>query len=119
MKESLLQQKSLDFALRIVSLYKFMTEDKHENIISKQVLRSGTSIGANVNESYYAQSKPDFITKLHISLKECAETHYWLKLIVNANYINQDLGESLINDCVELKKILTASINTAKKEIDK
>ena len=78
-------------------------------------MRSGTSIGANINEANYAQSKADFISKLHVSLKETAETEYWLKLLVKSELLTEQQGSSLINDCLEIKKLLIASINTAKK----
>ena len=77
-------------------------------------MRSGTSIGANINEANYAQSKADFISKLHVSLKETAETEYWLKLLVKSELLTEQEGSSLINDCLEIKKLLIASINTAK-----
>ena len=80
----------------------------------KNVLLYGTSIGANINEANYGQSKADFISKLHIALKETAETEYWLRLLTMSEFINEDMGKSLLNDCLEIKRILVASINTAK-----
>ena len=77
-------------------------------------MRSGTSIGANINEANYGQSKADFIAKLHIALKETAETEYWLRLLIMSEYITADMGKSLLEDCLEIKRILIASINTAK-----
>lgn len=115
MKENILIDKSIDFAARIVKLNKFLNEDKKEHIISKQIIRSGTSIGANINESQFGNSKSDFIAKLHISLKETAETEYWLRLLFKSEYIDEKLFNSLLADCLELKKILISSINTAKK----
>ena len=82
--------------------------------LAKQLLRSGTSIGANVSEAERAQSKADFISKMHIALKETAETEYWLKLLIMSEYITEDMGKSLLEDCLEIKRILVASINTAK-----
>ncbi len=82
--------------------------------MSKQVFRCGTSIGANINEAYFGQSKPDFISKLGISLKECGETQYWIKLLHISNYISDEEYESIIEDCVALGKMLTASIKAAK-----
>ena len=116
MKENILIDKSIDFAARIVKLNKFLNEDKKEHIISKQIIRSGTTIGANINESQFGNSKSDFIAKLHISLKETAETEYWLRLLFKSEYIDEKLFNSLLADCLELKKILISSINTAKKK---
>ena len=113
-KENPLLDKSLKFAARIVKLHKYLIKDKHESIISKQIIRSATSIGANANEAIYGQSKADFLAKLHISLKETAETEYWLRLIVLSDYITETEGESLIDDCLEIKRILIATLNTAK-----
>ena len=115
MKDNILIDKSIDFASRIVKLCKYLEEDKKEHIISKQIIRSGTSIGANINEAQYGNSKADFISKLHISLKETAETEYWLRLLFKSDYIEEKIFDSLIYDCVELKRILISSINTSKK----
>lgn len=114
MKENILIEKSVIFASRIIKLHKYLIKDKKEHIIAKQIVRSGTSIGANINEANYGQSKADFISKMHIALKETAETEYWIKLLIMSDYVSEDLGESLLNDCLELKRILVASINTAK-----
>lgn len=97
-KENILLEKSLHFAARIIKLNQYLTKEKHENIISKQIIRSGTSIGANANETVYEVSKPDFIAKLQISLKETAETEYWLRLLVLSEYITNEMGNSLIYD---------------------
>ena len=114
MKENILIDKSIAFASRILKLHRFLIKNKRETIISKQIVRSGTSIGANINEANYGQSKADFISKLHIALKETAETEYWLKLLTLSEYITSEMGNSLLQDCMELKRILIASINTAK-----
>ena len=114
MKENALIDKSIAFAARIVKLHRYLIKDKKETVISKQIVRSGTSIGANINEANYGQSKADFISKLHIALKEAAETEYWLKLLMMSEYLTVDMGNSLLNDCLEIKRILIASINTAK-----
>ena len=114
MKENALIDKSIAFAARIVKLHRYLIKDKKETVISKQIVRSGTSIGANINEANYGQSKADFISKLHIALKETAETEYWLKLLIMSEYLTADMGNSLLNDCLEIKRILIASINTAK-----
>ena len=113
-EENQVVQKSKSFAIRIIRLYKYLTEEKKEFILSKQVLRSGTSIGANINEAQYGNSKADFISKLHISLKEAAETEYWLLILRKSNYIDDKTSESLLKDCLEIKRILITSINTAK-----
>ena len=114
MKENLLIDKSIIFAARIIKLHQYLAKTKKETIISKQIVRSGTSIGANINEASYGQSKADFVSKMHLALKEAAETEYWLKLLIMSEYITEDMGKSLLNDCLEIKKILIASINTAK-----
>ena len=113
-QNTLLLDKTLSFAARIVKLNKYLLKEKHETVISKQIVRSGTSIGANLNEAVYGQSKQDFIAKLHIALKETAETEYWLKLLVLSDYLTQNEADSLINDCIEIKKILVSSLKTAK-----
>ena len=113
-RSNILIDKSLHFAARIVKLHKYLLKEKHESVISKQLLRSGTSIGANANEAIYGISKADFISKLHISLKETAESEYWLRLLVLSEYISESESNSLINDCLEIKRILIASLNTAK-----
>jgi four helix bundle protein len=116
MKDNVLLDKSLLFASRIVKLYQYLSKEKRESVISKQVIRSGTSIGANANEAVYAVSKADFIAKLQISLKETAETEYWLRLLVLSDYLTEQEGSSLIADCVEIKRILISTLNTAKKQ---
>lgn len=114
MKENLLVDKSIAFASRIIKLHRYLIKTKKETIISKQIVRSGTSIGANINEANYGQSKADFISKMHIALKETAETEYWLKLLTMSEYITEDIGQSFLSDCSEIKRMLIASINTAK-----
>ena len=116
MSSNVLLEKSLFFAARIVKLNKYLVKEKHEVIISKQIIRSGTSIGANANEAIYGISKADFIAKLQISLKETAETEYWLRLLVLSEYITEAEGDSLISDCLEIKRILISSLNTAKQK---
>ena len=110
-----LEEKSLKFAIRIVNLYKYLIDEKKEFVMSKQVLRSGTSIGANIAEAQYAQSKADFLTKMHISLKEASETKFWLKLLYSTSYIN-DSHTSIMNDCDELLKNLTSTCKTTKQQ---
>lgn len=117
-QDSILLDKSLHFAARIVKLHRYLTKEKHESIISKQIIRSATSIGANANEAIYGSSKADFLAKLHISLKETAETEYWLRLLMLSEYLAETEGQSLLRDCLEIKRILIASINTAKENAD-
>lgn len=116
MKENVLIDKSILFAARIVKLHNHLIKTKKEHVISKQIIRSGTSIGANINEANYGQSKADFISKMHIALKETAETEYWLKLLVMSDYLTETEGQSLIDDCVEIKRILIATLKTAKEK---
>lgn len=113
MRQNALLNRSLDFVVRIVKLHQFLTGKQKEFTLSGQLLRSGTSIGANIQEANYAQSKADFISKLHIALKETAETEYWLLVLQKSGYIG-DRGDSLLADCRELKKLLISSLNTAK-----
>ena len=113
MKENLLIDRSITFAARIVKLQRYLIKDKKETVISKQIIRSGTSIGANINEANYGQSKADFISKLHISLKETGESIYWLTLMKRTNLFNYDY-DNLLLLAEEIKRMLIASINTAK-----
>lgn len=113
-QNSILLDKSLLFATRIVKLNKYLTKEKKETVISKQIIRSATSIGANANEAIYGQSKADFIAKLQISLKETAETEYWLRLLILSDYITDKEGNSLLDDCLEIKRILISTLKTAK-----
>ena len=114
-KPSALREKSYSFALRIVKLCRQLSEERREFVLSKQVLRSGTSIGANVAEANQAQSRADFVHKLSIAHKESFETEYWLNLLRDSEYISSMHANSLIDDCCELQRMLTASIKTAKK----
>lgn len=114
MKENILIDKSIAFTARIIRLRNHLVKNKKEAVISKQIIRSGTSIGANINESNYEQSRADFISKMHIALKETAETEYWIKLLNMSEYIDDKTSTSLLNDCLEIKKMLISSINTAK-----
>lgn len=116
--ESIIKQKSFVFAIRIVKLYQYLSEQKKEFVLSKQLLRSGTSIGANVHEALQGSSKKDFINKLSISLKEAHETEYWLKLLYETNYLSKKEYESVLNDCIEIIKILTSIIVTTKSKPD-
>lgn len=118
MKESILKSKSLAFAIRIVNFYKYQCENKKEFVLSKQLLRSGTSIGAMVRESEHAESKVDFVHKLSIAQKEINETLYWLELLFETKYITLKEYENISADAVELIKLLTSSIKTVKTTIN-
>ena len=110
--ESILKQKSLCFAQRIVRLYRFLNKEYRETVMSKQILRSGTSIGANISEAIYASSRRDFVAKLHISRKEAAETVYWLDLLYSCSFLTETQYRSMKKDCMELMAILSATIKT-------
>ncbi len=110
--------KSYAFALRIIKLYKYLVSDKKEYVLSKQVLRSGTSIGALVKEAEHAQSKKDFINKMNIALKEANETEYWLMLLKDSDYIDESSFNSIHPDSVELIKLLVSIVKTSKQTID-
>ena len=109
-------EKSYNFALRMIKLFQFLSGEKKEFVLSKQLLRSGTSIGANIEEANQAQSKADFIHKLSVANKEAFETNYWLRLLHDSEILTEKQAESLLNDCVELQKLLTASIKTSKND---
>ena len=107
-------EKSMDFAVRIVRLYQYLCKEKKEFVLSKQLLRSGTSVGANLREAKYAQSTNDFISKNSIALKEASETEYWLELLFRTGYLTEKEYNTIIADCSELAKMLTAIIKTTK-----
>ena len=111
---SILEDKSYKFAIRIVKLNKYLCTEHKEYVLSKQLLRSGTAVGALVAEAQYAQSKADFINKLQISLKEANESRYWLRLLKDCDYITEKMFQSILEDIEELIKMLISSINTAK-----
>jgi four helix bundle protein len=117
MKESILKNKSYMFALRIVKAYKFLCNEQKEFVLSKQLLRSGTAIGALVREAQYGESSPDFVHKLGIALKEANETQYWLELLKDSLFLDEKVFESLNNECVELIKLLISSIKTCKQRL--
>jgi four helix bundle protein len=114
MKDGALQIKSFAFAVRIVMLCKYLCDEKREFVLSRQLLRSGTGIGALVREADQAESKPDFIHKLAIALKEANETEYWLLLLCETGYLTASEADSVLNDNKELLKLLTSIINTSK-----
>ena len=101
--------KSKAFALRIINLYKYLCDEQKEYVLSKQILRSGTAIGANLAEARRAISKKDFMAKVYIALKECSETEYWLELLYESGYVKQEWFESIYEDCQELLRILNAT----------
>jgi four helix bundle protein len=113
-KENIIQIKSFQFAVRIVRLYQFLVKQKNEFVLSKQILRSGTSIGANVEEADGAISKREFSNKISISYKEAKETHYWLRLLHATDYISQSEYESLLNDCNEICRLLCSILRTSR-----
>ena len=116
-RENVLKDKSLAFAIRIVNLNKYLVSDKNEFVMSKQILRSGTSVGDIVREAEFGQSKPDFIHKLAISQKEINETIFWLELLQATQYIDRSLFESMHADAVGLIKLITSSIKTVKSKL--
>lgn len=108
------EEKSFGFAVRIVNAYRYLAEEKREFVLSKQLLRCGTSIGANIAEAQQGQSRADFISKLSIALKEAYETNYWLRLLYATDYLFENEFSSLISDCQEIEKMLTAIIKSSK-----
>ncbi len=114
MKDNIIQTKAFEFAVRIINLYKFLSTEKKEFVVSKQVLRSGTSIGANVEEAIGGQSKNDFSAKLAIAYKEARETKYWLRLLHATGYIENQMFESLMNDMEEILRIIGSIQKTMK-----
>lgn len=111
MSDSPLMHKSKQFALNIIKVCNEIKKLRRESVLTNQLLRSGTSIGANIREAFYAHGKADFIAKLQIALKECAESEYWLELLTESGYWGDP---QILEQCIELKKMLIASINTAK-----
>ena len=118
MKESILQKKAFEFASDIVLFYQSYSKTHKDNTLSKQLLRSATSIGANINEAQYGNSRNDFISKLHISLKETGESIYWIKLLENTKLIDNKEANNLLYKAEEIRKMLTASLNTLKSRKD-
>ena len=106
-----LQEKSKAFALRIIKVYNEVRQQKRESVLTGQLLRSGTSIGANIREAFYAHGRADFVAKLQIALKECSESEYWLELLIESEYYED---KTILDQCIEIKKLLISSINTAK-----
>ena len=117
MKESILFTKSKTFAISIIHIYKYLCQEKKEYVMSNQLLRSGTSIGANIREAKFAQSKADFISKMSISLKEASETQYWLELLLETGYLSKVDINNIDEDCLEIIKMLQATVKTSKQNI--
>ncbi|MBP3419689.1 MAG: four helix bundle protein [Marinifilaceae bacterium] len=117
-KTSIIRNKSRDFAIRIIRLYQYLCKEKKEYIISKQLLRAGTSIGANVNEALCGISKKDFLAKIYISYKEAAECNYWLDLLYETGYLNSNEYKSINKDCKELLSILSSITKTIRQQIN-
>ena len=115
-ENNLIAEKSMAFAIRIVNLYKYLVEEKREKVMSQQLIRSGTSIGANVREAIYAQSRKDFVGKISISLKEASETEYWLELLSKTGYLTKEEYNSIGKDCGELAKMLIATLKSSKRD---
>ena len=114
-KENIILSKSMELAVRIVNLYKYLREKSKEKVLPEQLLRSGTSIGANVREAMYGQSRNDFISKMSIALKEAAETEYWLELLKKTEYLTEEEYESIKTDVCEVSKILTSILKNSRK----
>ena len=114
MKTSILKDKSYAFALRSVKLFQYLTAEHKEYVLSKQLLRSGTSIGANIEEAFQGESRSDFIHKLSIANKEAFETHYWLRLLRDSEILTKKQAESLLQECDEIQRMLVAAIKTSK-----
>ncbi len=119
MTESVIRTKSYAFAIRIVNAYKFLTDTRKEFVLSKQLLRSGTAIGALVAEAHHAQSSADFLNKMNIALKEANETSYWLSLLMDTGYLEQQVYDSISMDCSELIALLVSIVKTLKQSLGK
>jgi len=117
LKDNIVYEKAFKFAIQIVDLYKYLSKEKNEYILSKQLLRAGTSIGANIKEGIEGQSTRDFLSKMSIALKEASETEYWLELLISTNYIEKEPYKGILEDCKELNRILTAIIRTTKNKL--
>ena len=113
-EDNIIAVKSYSFAVRCVKLYKYLCDEKHDYTIGKQLLRSGTSIGANVKEATRGISKADFTAKMSISLKEASESEFWIEILRDTNYINSQQAESMLNDCQELLKLLMSIVKSSK-----
>ncbi len=119
MAESIMLDKAKDFAVEIINMCKSIKETKRESVLTNQLMRSGTSIGANIHESKYAHGTADFISKMQIALKECYESEYWLELLNRTGYIDDNQYKSIINNCGQIRRMLISSINTVKEKSQK
>ena len=117
MKDNIIQIKSKAFAIRIIRLYRYLIETKKEYVLSKQLLRSGTSIGANICEALCGVSKKDFLSKMHIPFKECVETQYWLDLLAETDYLSKNEYDSISSDCEELRRLLSSITKSTNENI--
>jgi len=115
-KENIIQKKSYEYAIRIVNLFKYLKEEKKEFVLAKQLLRSGTSIGANIEESIGAASRTDFNHKMRLAYKEARETHYWIRILKDTDYINSKQSESLLNDIEEILKIIASILKNLQEQ---
>ncbi len=118
-RESIVYQKAFSFAIKIIELYKQLSEHKKEQVLSKQLLRAGTSIGANIREGLEGQSKKDFVAKLSIALKEANESEYWIELLVSTGYIDKEMANKLLGDISEIIKVLNSILKTARDNLKK
>ena len=116
MADSPLITKSKEFALQIIKVCNYVKQNKRESVLTNQLIRSGTSVGANIREAFYRHGAVDFIAKLQIALKECSESEYWLELLIESGYYE---NRDILDKCIEVKKLLITSINTAKSKINK
>ena len=114
MKDNVVAEKSMAFAIKIVNIFKYLSDEKKEYVMSKQLLRCGTSIGANIHEGVNAQSRKDFLSKMYIAFKEASETEYWINLLTRTEYLSETKSNIILVECVEIKKILTSIIKTTK-----
>lgn len=116
MAENIIMAKSFSFAIDVVRLYRYLCESKKEFVLAKQLLKSGTSIGANVKEAINAQSRKDFISKMNIALKEANECEYWIELLIRTDYLSETEAVTILNDCREINKILNSIVKTSKEK---
>ena len=118
MAESIMLDKAKDFAVEIINMCKAIKEKKRESVLTNQLMRSGTSIGANIHESKYAHGTADFISKMQIALKECYESEYWLELLNRTGYLSDEQYKIILNECGQIRRMLISSINTVKNKKD-
>ena len=119
MKDSELRTRAKELALKIISVCDAIDSKKGRGVLINQIIRSATSIGANIHEANYAASKADFINKFHIALKECAETEYWIEMLIGSNCITEAVSKELLNECGVIRRMLVKSVNTAKENQSK